>query len=44
MGLPLIERVDYRNTTPENLPGADRKIAFDKFHVAKYLGEAVDKV
>ena len=25
-------------------PGAESKIAFDKFHVAKYLGEAVDKV
>ncbi len=28
----------------ESLPGAKEKIAFDKFHVAKYLGEAVDKV
>ena len=26
------------------VPGAESKIAFDKFHVAKYLGEAVDKV
>jgi len=26
------------------LPSAKEKIAFDKFHVAKYLGEAVDKV
>ncbi len=34
----------YINATLENIPGADRKIAFDKFHVAKYLGEAVDKV
>ena len=28
----------------EMVPGAESKIAFDKFHVAKYLGEAVDKV
>jgi len=28
----------------ESLPKAEDKIAFDKFHVAKYLGEAVDKV
>ena len=26
------------------VPDADNKIAFDKFHVAKYLNEAVDKV
>lgn len=26
------------------MPDARSKIAFDKFHVAKYLGEAVDKV
>ena len=26
------------------VPGTESKIAFDKFHVAKYLGEAVDKV
>ena len=34
----------YINTTLENLPDAERKIAFDKFHVAKYLNEAVDRV
>ncbi len=34
----------FINATLESLPGAERKIAFDKFHVAKYLGEAVDKV
>ncbi len=34
----------YINATLEQLPDAERKIAFDKFHVAKYLGEAVDKV
>ena len=26
------------------VPGAREKIAFDKFHIAKYLGDAVDKV
>ncbi len=34
----------FITATLESLPGADTKIAFDKFHVAKYLGEAVDKV
>ena len=34
----------FINATLEALPGAEEKIAFDKFHVAKYLGEAVDKV
>lgn len=34
----------FINATLESLPGADEKIAFDKFHVAKYLGDAVDKV
>jgi transposase len=34
----------YINATLERIPGAEEKIAFDKFHVAKYLGEAVDKV
>lgn len=34
----------YINATLENLPGAERKIAFDKFHVAKYFNEAADKV
>lgn len=34
----------YINATLESLPEAEEKIAFDKFHVAKYLGEAVDKV
>ena len=28
----------------EHLPGADGKIVFDKFHIAKHLGEAVDRV
>lgn len=34
----------FINATLESIPGAAQKIAFDKFHVAKYLGEAVDKV
>ncbi len=34
----------FIHATLESIPGAEGKIAFDKFHVAKYLGEAVDKV
>jgi len=34
----------FINATLESVPDAENKIAFDKFHVAKYLGEAVDKV
>jgi len=34
----------YINATLEEIPGATEKVAFDKFHVVKYLGEAVDKV
>ncbi len=34
----------FINATLESIPDAENKIAFDKFHVAKYLGEAVDKV
>lgn len=34
----------FIGATLESFPGADKKIAFDKFHVAKYLGDAVDKV
>ena len=34
----------YINTTLAAIPDAREKIAFDKFHVAKYLGDAVDKV
>ena len=34
----------FINATLESIPGAAEKIAFDKFHVAKYLGDAVDKV
>jgi len=34
----------YIKATDTYVPGADDKIAFDRFHVAKLLGEAVDKV
>nr|VFK43713.1 MAG: transposase [Candidatus Kentron sp. TC] len=34
----------FIDATRESIPGAEEKIAFDKFHVAKYLGEAVDRV
>jgi transposase len=34
----------YIKATLENIPNADKKIAFDKFHVARYLGDALDKV
>jgi len=34
----------YIAATLEAIPGAAGKIAFDKFHVAKHLGEAVDQV
>ncbi len=34
----------FLSATLESIPGAEEKIAFDKFHVAKYLGEAVNKV
>lgn len=34
----------FIGATRAAVPGADKKIAFDKFHVAKYLGDGVDKV
>lgn len=34
----------YIQSTMEHLPGAARKIVFDKFHVAKHLNDAVDRV
>jgi transposase len=34
----------FIHATLEAIPDAEYKIAFDKFHVAKYLGDAVDKV
>ena len=34
----------YITVVEQNLHDAEKKICFDKFHVAKYLGDAVDKV
>src|SRR5438552_770658 len=34
----------YVRSTLAHLPGGERKIVYDRFHVAKHLGEAVDKV
>jgi transposase len=34
----------YITVVEENIYGAAEKICFDKFHVAQYLGDAVDKV
>jgi transposase len=34
----------YIASVHEHLPDAGKKIVFDKFHIAKHLGEAVDKV
>lgn len=34
----------FITATRRHIPDADRKIGFDKFHVAKLLGDAVDKV
>ena len=34
----------YINATMKHVPDAEKKIAFDKFHVAQHLGEAVDRV
>jgi len=34
----------YIKATRAQVPDAEQKIAFDKFHVAKYLGDGVDKV
>jgi transposase len=34
----------YISSASEHVPDADRKIAFDKYHVASHLGEAVDRV
>jgi transposase len=34
----------FIDSTLAHVPGAAHKIAFDKFHVAKHLGDAVDKV
>ena len=34
----------YVKSVSEHLPEGERKIVYDKFHIAKHLGEAVDKV
>jgi len=34
----------YIAATREKVPEADAKIVFDKFHIAKHLGDAVDRV
>jgi transposase len=34
----------YIASTRAHVPGAERKIVFDKFHLAKHLGDAVDQV
>ena len=34
----------YENSIRQHLPQAEHKIVYDKFHVAKHLGEAVDRV
>ena len=34
----------YISATVSGLPDGDRKLAFDKFHVAAHLGGAVDEV
>ena len=34
----------YVRSTLAHVPDAEKKIVYDKFHVAKHLGEAVDKV
>jgi len=34
----------YISSTQKYVPDAEEKIAFDKFHVAKHLGDAVDRV
>src|SRR5437879_13059211 len=34
----------YLASLQNHLPAAEEKIVFDKFHIAKHLGEAVDRV
>ena len=34
----------YISATREHVPDADRRIVFDKFHIAQHLGRAVDDV
>ena len=35
---------DYIHATLACVPNAEHKIAFDRFHMVKHLGEAVDRV
>ena len=34
----------YISVTTQYVPDAENKIAFDKFHIAGHLGDAVDQV
>jgi transposase len=34
----------YVNSVREHLPESANKIVFDKYHIARHLGEAVDRV
>ena len=34
----------YVASVREHVAGAEKKVVFDKFHIAKHLGEAVDRV
>jgi transposase len=34
----------FVNSAKNHLPDADQKIVFDKYHIAGYLGKAVDRV
>jgi len=43
-GLERRKQEPYIDSVREHLPAAEKKIVFDKFHIAKHLGEAVDQV
>ena len=43
-GLGLGSRGLCLSSTREHVPDADRRIVFDKFHLARHLGRAVDEV
>lgn len=34
----------FIGATLDSIPGSEKKIAFDKYHIAKYLGDAVERV
>ncbi len=44
LGVALDMWDPYVASIRKHLPGAEGKMVFDKFHVAKHLGEAVDRV